>query len=115
MNERVIHNGEILTPIPGIKDEEPQAPKAPQGKAAPPLLLQDIEPEELARLIAGTISSAMGESPQPTPMEIVNRLLCLKTECGHKVLWTRFDVSQLFAIWSNKLESQRNPRGRAGL
>lgn len=101
--ELVIHNGEILNPIPGVKTEQAQTP-------ANLTSVQDIEPELLSSLMVGVISASREESPEPTAVEVVNRLLTLKTSHGHKVVWTRFDINQLFAIYSNKLDRTRNGR-----
>lgn len=108
--ERVIHNGQILHEIPGVHTDEAAPSPPPQGSKPLPAGIPDIDPDILAGLMAGTISTALAESPGPTPMEIVNRLLQLKTARGHKAVFTRFDMLQLFAIWSNKLTQQRIPR-----
>ena len=107
--ERIIHNGQILDPVPGVKTEQlPLFAETPPTHREVPQTVQDIDPNQLAGIMALTISEALEETPVPPPMEIVNRLLRLKTTRGHKALWTRFDVNQLFALWTNKLE-----RGRA--
>lgn len=111
--ERVIHNGVIIDEIPGVHTDLPPARHIPETtpiRREVPTSVEDIEPEALASLMAGTISEALLESLQPSPMEIVNRLLRLKTARGHKAVWTRFDVNQLFALWTNKLERQRMSR-----
>lgn len=108
--ERVIHNGQILHEIPGVHTDSPEASPPPQAAKSLPAGIPDIDPDELAAGMAGTISSALAEQPIPVPMEIVNRLLQLKTPRGHKAVFTRFDMLQLFAIWSNKLSQQRIPR-----
>ncbi len=106
-SERVIHNGQILHPVPGVGTTEAETsvppPRLPAG-------IPDIDPDELAGLMAGVISTALSETPTPSPMEIVNRLLQAQTPRRHKLVFTRFDMLQLFALWSNKLDKQRTAR-----
>lgn len=111
--ERLIHNGEIINDIAGVKTEAAPArpiPSQPMVRREVPQSVEDIDPEALAGLMARVISDALAEAPAPSPMEIVTRLLVLKTDKGHKVVWTRFDINQLFALWTNKLERQRMSR-----
>lgn len=108
--EQLIHNGEILSEPEGVKTVPlPATFRLPGAISTPPV--EDINPDVLAGLMAGIISAAFNESPPPSPMEIVSRLLMLKTENNHKVVWTRFDINQLFALWTNKLDRQRIARG----
>ncbi len=96
-----IHNGQII--LDG--EPQPEAPTAPLTPPQPPSgLPQDVEPEEIARRMAATIS--LGVDNKLTPMEIVNALLTLRSPGGHKVVWTRFDVYQTFALWAKKLEGK---------
>lgn len=106
--ERVIHNGQILHDVPGVHTTTPtqSIPETGGLKSQVPKTVEDVEPEALAGLMAGVISQALDETPRPPPMEIVNRLLRLKTDRGHKVVWTRFDINQLFALWTNKLDNR---------
>lgn len=97
-----IHNGEITG----------QAPEGPGAQSRPTPRLEDVEPNEIARAMAAEISRALSESPQPTPMDLVNRLLALKSPLGHKLVYTRFDAFQLFSIWSRKMLAQRDQEGR---
>lgn len=102
MPEIEIHNGEIL--IDGVPQPQPVSGLAlakPSRDGGKP---EDIEPEEIARAMAGEISRGIGAGL--TPMEIVNGLLTLKSPLGHKLVWTRFDVYQTFAIWSKKMEGR---------
>lgn len=94
--------------FPDVKTE-PLPTVATKSLATPPGV-EDVEPEALARLMANCISDALAESPTPSPMEIVTRLLRLKTDRGHKCVWTRFDINQLFALYTNKVNSQRTGR-----
>lgn len=103
-SDRVIHNGQIISPVPGVGTEELPSISLPSPAKPVPASVEDVDPEALAGLMARVISEAFNETPAPSPMEVVTRLLQLKTERGHKVVWTRFDVNQLFAIWSNKLD-----------
>lgn len=107
LDERIIHNGEILAEFPGVKTVPlpSYTGKLTARHHTPPV--EDVEPEVLAGLMAGIISKAMAETPAPSPMEVVTRLLQLNTEKGHKVVWTRFDINQLFALWTNKLDRNR--------
>ncbi len=93
-----IHNGEVLNPNPLVKTESAQsATKRP---------LSDLDPEALAGLMAKTVSEFMSKADPWTPMELVNALLQLQTPTGQKVVWTRFDIHQLFALWTRKLEQR---------
>lgn len=103
-SDRFIHNGQIISEVPGVITEQLPSVALLSPAKAIPAMVEDIEPEVLAGLMARVISEAFDETPAPSPMEVVNRLLQLKTDRGHKVVWTRFDVNQLFAIWSNKLD-----------
>ncbi len=106
LTERKIHNGEILDPVPGVYTEA--APALPIGRQTPQGL-QDNDPDELAAAMAKCLADALVESPVPSPMELVNRLLRLQSPRGHKIVWTRFDINQLFALYSNKLDNKRVP------
>lgn len=99
MVEIIIHNGEIL------QDGKPVPNQG--GLAIPPQqekTIQDTNPDTICQLMAHTIS--IGVETKLTPMEIVNNLLTLKSENGHKIVWTRFDILQLFKLWSIKLEGK---------
>lgn len=96
MPEIEIHNGEILVdgePSPELASPEPK----PRPGREP-----ELSPDEIASLMAWAISEA--QAARATPMEIVNRLLGLKTPGGQKVVWTKWDVRQLFALWAKKME-----------
>ncbi len=109
--ELIIHNGVIVNDVPGVKTEPlPTFASASPIKREVPQSVEDVDPEQLAGLMAAVISAAMDETPKPSPMEIVTRLLMLQTERGHKVVWTRFDINQLFALWTNKLDRNRLAR-----
>ncbi len=99
MAEIEIHNGEVR-----INGEVQAAPTPPperaKGKPGP----EDVEPNEIARAMAQVV--ALGITDKLSPMEIVNGLLQLKSPAGHKLVWTRFDVYQTFALWSKKLEGK---------
>lgn len=100
-----IHNGEVLGEFPGVQTEPSPAkprPAMPSGTAELPTGLQ---PNEIARAMAAQLSEALALKPQPTPMELVNRLLQLKNEAGEKLVFTRFDLFQIFAIWSKRLRT----------
>lgn len=97
MPETVIHNGEIL--VDG--QAQPASPPPRDAKPRPASKPEDIEPEEIARRMAATVS--LGIEHKLTPMEIVNSLLTLNSPNGHKLVWTRFDVHQTFLLWSKKL------------
>ncbi len=92
MTEVRIHNGEIVG-----QEAAPERPKA----AAPP---SDLNPDALAALIAREIAQAFAEEPRPLPIQVVNRLLQLKSPGGHKVLWTRFDLFKLYGLYTKELE-----------
>lgn len=102
--DKLIHNGEIIA-----APAEVQTEVMPAQRPIPDSV-EDTDPEMLAGLIACCISTAMAETPMPPPMEVVNRLLRLKTPMGRKALWTRFDMLQLYSLYSNKLERQRYAR-----
>lgn len=99
-----IHNGQIIvdgqpvpeTPSPGLTPLVPPSPS--QG------VVEDIEPEEIARQMAQAIAG--GIEVKLLPMEIVNSLLTLRSARGHKLVWTRFDVHQTFALWARKMEGR---------
>lgn len=102
-----IHNGEVQGEFPGVQTERPSAsteprPVLPPGTAELPTGLQ---PNEIARAMAAAVSEELVRKPQPTPMELVNRLLQLKNEAGEKLVFTRFDLFQIFAIWSQRLRT----------
>lgn len=92
-----IHNG-VVTGAETLAGTEPLPVDLP--KPGHPV---DTNPDELAGQMAGIISSALAELPQPLPMVIVNRLLQARTRHGHKLLWTRFDMLQLYANYTRKL------------
>lgn len=108
--EYEIINGQIISEPPGVKTETP-ANLSAVSEVSPlrrqvPQQVQDAEPEALAAAMADCVSRALDEEPVPSPMDIVNRLLRLKTANGHKIVWTRFDIHQLYALWTNKLSSR---------
>lgn len=104
MSGATIHNGGIVIPAPGVETES----------ASPELLkrlerpgnqwggLEDIDPDQLAATMAFVVAEAFDESPRPLPIQVVNRLLQLKTAKGHKLLWTRFDMMQLFGLYAKR-------------
>lgn len=100
MPEVEIHNGQIL--VDGVV--QASATVAVERPKPPPGLPEDVEPEDIARRMAGTIS--LGVDNKLTPMEIVNALLTLVSPRGHKLVWTRFDVHQTFALWAKKMEGK---------
>lgn len=94
-----IHNGEIIGGNPLVGTEELPAR---QSK-----LPEELDPDQLAAVMARTVSDWLMDSGQvKTPMDLVNRLLQLKDEAGRKLVFTRFDLFQCFAIWSKKLTGQ---------
>lgn len=99
-----IHNGEVLGEFPGVQTERPSASAEPRppGTAELPT---ELQPNEIARAMAAAVSEELALKPQPTPMELVNRLLQLKNEAGEKLVFTRFDLFQIFAIWSKRLRT----------
>ncbi len=99
--EPTIHNGQILNEPAGVQTEPVPAPG---------LAPEDIEPEALAALMAACLSDQLAVIPQPSPMAIVTALLKLKTTRGHKVVWTRFDIHQMFALWSSKMAPRAGAR-----
>jgi len=92
MADVVIHNGEIIVDGRPQVVEEPKAPGQAPG---------ELHPDEIAFAMAGAISSALEE--KLLPMEIVNKLLTLQIR-GQKAVWTKWDIRQLFALWSKKIE-----------
>lgn len=85
-----IHNGEVMGAAP------PSTPK--------PLPPPDLNPDALAAQMAREIAQAFAEEPRPLPIQVVNRLLQLKTPGGHKLLWTRFDLFKLYGLYTKELE-----------
>ncbi len=101
MAEVEIHNGQIL--VDGVV--QPEAPVLPLAEPKPgPPVVEDTDPEMIAARMAQTIS--LGMDNKLTPMEIVNSLLTAKSAGGHKLVWTRFDVFQTFALWAKKLDGR---------
>ncbi len=94
-----IHNGVVLADVPGVGTGSEPSP-APK----PDPMAEDKDPEVIAQQMAWTISTGVAEGQ--TPMEIVNRLLALKSPKGHKLVWTRFDMLKLYAMYSNKLTGE---------
>ena len=92
MAETIIHNGEVIVDGRPVREAEPAEP----GKAP-----GELQPDEIAEALARCISE--GQAAKLLPMELVNRLLTLQVR-GQKVLWTKWDVRQLFALWSKKME-----------
>lgn len=88
MTEVQIHNGEVVNP-------EVLAAKTTIG--GPPTPLEDIDPDQLAQAMVNCVAAVQGQ-PGATPRDVVNSLLQLRTTRGHKAVWTRFDVLQLFAL-----------------
>ena len=100
-----IHNGEVIADVAGVQTESLPAgarPVLPPGVSELPTGLQ---PDEISAAMARAISESMATKPQATPMEIVNRLLQLKNEDMEKLVFTRFDLFQIFAIWSKRLRT----------
>lgn len=73
----------------------------------------DLDPAELeARMVetvAAIISKNDGESPtavgcKRVAEEAVRALLLLQGSKGRKLFFTRYDIMQIFAIWSKKLQ-----------
>ncbi len=105
MGEVEIHNGQII--VDGQPQE--QAPVASEVPLLPPSVPgspEDLDPNVIAALMAQTISTWEGETGMKIPMDLVNRLLTLKSARGHKLVWTRFDVHQTFALWARKMEGR---------
>lgn len=98
MSEVTIHNGEILIDV----EVQPEAPSGLAAKVQPVTPEAELDPEKIAGLMAKTISQAQDD--KCTPMETVNRILTLRTVGGQKLVWTKWDVRQLFALWSKKME-----------
>lgn len=103
-NGYTIHNGQVFAPPNALVKDEPIPQAAPKPPTEP-----SLDPEQLAAAMAHTISQCLGRKPvAATPMEIVNALLQLtmKDSQGRlqKLVWTRWDVHQAFAIWSSKLQ-----------
>ena len=92
-----IHNGEVF-------GEELPAVAAPAAPPKPNSLPPDLDPDLIAAAMAQVVSNGLAR--KALPMEIVNELLQLKSPNGGKVVWTRFDVFQLFGIWSKKLTGE---------
>lgn len=100
-----IHNGEVLVNgVPEAGGPEAEAVLTPPGPKAKSAGVEDINPEDIAARMANTIS--LGIENKLTPMEIVNSLLTLNSAKGHKLVWTRFDVHQTFALWAKKLDGR---------
>lgn len=97
MTETIIHNGEVIV------DGRPQEVEAPPSS---PRAASELDPEEIAARMAKCISQAQAEGPTVTPMEVVNRILQLKSPGGQKLVFTRFDLFQCFAIFSKKLSGE---------
>lgn len=92
MPETVIHNGQII--VDGKSQEQAPLPADPQRAS-------ELDPEEIAREMARTVSE--GTAAKLLPMQIVNNLLTLRSPGGEKLVWTRFDLYQCFALWSKKM------------
>lgn len=100
-----IHNGEVIADVAGVQTEpapDSASPSLPPGVSELP---SGLQPDEIARAMAATVSEALAEVPKVTPMEIVNRLLQLKNKEQEKLVFTRFDLFQVFAIWSKRLRT----------
>lgn len=94
MTQFEIHNGEVIV------DGKVQTVTVPES----PVEACDLSPDGIAAVMARVIS--IGITDKITPIEIVTRLLQLKSPKGQKLVWTRFDLFQMFAIWSKKLSGE---------
>lgn len=99
MAEIEIHNGQVL--VDGVPEAQVE-PLAPTP--AKPSREDDLEPDAIAQRMAQVISQ--GQAEKLLPMEVVNRLLTLKTAGGQKLVWTKWDVRQAFVLWGKKMEGQ---------
>lgn len=109
--EQLIHNGQVVNEISGVQTEMAQTAVLPPPQTLRqqvPQSVEDIDPEALAARMASCISEQLLLEPKVVPMDIVTALLKLQTPRGHKVVWTRFDLHQMFALWSNKMASSRS-------
>lgn len=100
-----IHNGEVIADVAGVQTKQAPAnarPSLPPGVSELP---SGLQPDEIARAMAAELSEALAAVPQPTPMELVNKLLQLKNKDMEKLVFTRFDLFQIFAIWSKRLRT----------
>ena len=98
-SEVSIHNG-VVTGADALAVTDLPSPPRPI-----PTTEQDTDPNKIAAAMAHAISD--GITANSTPMDIVNSLLQIKGESGHKLVWTRFDMLQMFAIWSQKLSGEQ--------
>lgn len=96
-----IHNGQVLQDVPGVVTDRVEE------ALNEPLLGTKLDPELIAAQLAREISSWLMDSGEvKTPMDLVNRLLQLQGQHGEKLLFTRFDLFQCFALWTKKLEGR---------
>lgn len=73
----------------------------------------DLDPAELeakmTAIVETAIDSMYGEGEpdhEPLAKDIVRKLLLLQGTKGRKLVFTRFDIMQIFAIWTRKLEGK---------
>lgn len=93
--ELSIHNGVVIGDSPVQTEQVPD--RAPAA---------DLDPNEISRAMAQVVSEGLHRVPSATPMELVNLLLQLKTKSGKKLVFTRFDLFQCFALWSKKMTGE---------
>lgn len=95
-----IHNGQVL--VDGKVQEGGGGGAPPSAEPVP--REPDLGPEAIAAAMARCVSEFQLEPGVRVPMELVNRLLTLRSLDGQKLVWTKWDVNQVFLLWSKKVE-----------
>lgn len=102
-----IHNGVIVAEAPGVSSSLLPIDLPAKEPA------KDLSPDDIAAAMAREITSWLMDSGEvKTPMELVNRLLQLQDTKQQKLLFTRWDLFQCFAIWTRKLQGQDRVPGQ---
>ena len=70
----------------------------------------DLDPAELEAKMIATAVEVLETEPKhdskTTAERIIRALLLLQGSKGRKLVFTRFDIMQIFAIWTRKLEGK---------
>lgn len=101
-----IHNGVIVAEAPGVSSS-PLSVDLPAKEPA-----KDLSPDDIAAALAKVVDDWVAEDAHSVPMELVNRLFQLTDAKGQKLLFTRWDLFQCFAIWTRKLQGQDRVPGQ---
>lgn len=107
-----IHNGVVVQDVPGVVTE--QLPVETRAPAPSP---DSLSPDQIAAAMAWCLDELLYpklgdvDPSRVTPMALVNALLQLKDDKGQKLVFTRWDLFQCFAIWSKKLAGAERVSG----